>query len=50
MVMNSSVRRGWIMVDLKGRETVFPETVWGHKGIVHELVRLRLDGRRDQQL
>ena len=38
------------MVDLKGGETVLPETVRGHGGIVHELVRVRLDGRRDQQL
>ena len=49
MMMNSSVRRGRIMVDLMGGETVFPETIRGHGGIVHELVRVRLDGRRDQQ-
>ena len=37
-------------MDLKGSETVIPETVQGHGGIVHELVRVRLDGRRDRQL
>ena len=34
------------MVGLTGGETIFSETVRGHGGIAHGLVRIRLDGRR----
>ena len=44
MMMNSSVRRGRIMVDLKGGGG----SVWSYGGMGRGLVRARLDGGGDR--
>jgi len=52
MTTNSSVWRGWVIVDLTEGEPIFLETVRAicRGGIAQGSIRARLDGRKIEQL